>query len=103
MDEFAVHKVHRDMTTVLDINTGRIVWIGRDRTRAMLMGFHNELTEEQRCRIEAVASDMAYGYGEVVRESCPQAALVYNLFHVVAKFSREVVDRVRVHESKRER
>ena len=103
VDEFAVHKGHRYMTTVLDIDTGRIVWIGRDRTKATLMGFFNELTEEQRSRIEAVASDMASGYREAVLESCPHAALVYDLFHVVAKFSREVVDRVRVDESKRER
>ncbi|BEH99831.1 hypothetical protein [Edwardsiella ictaluri] len=30
------------------------------------------------------------------REHCPQARGVYDLFLVVAKFSREVIDRVRV-------
>ena len=31
-----------------------------------------------------------------VRKHCPQAEVVYDLFHVVARFGREVVDRVRV-------
>ena len=31
-----------------------------------------------------------------VQEHCPQARVVYDLFHVVAKFGREVIDRVRV-------
>ncbi|CAN5153931.1 hypothetical protein BH09GEM1_BH09GEM1_41160 [soil metagenome] len=35
-----------------------------------------------------------------MREALPHAALVYDRFPAVAKFSREVVDRVRVDESK---
>jgi len=31
-----------------------------------------------------------------VRKHCPQAEVVYDLFHIVARFGREVVDRVRV-------
>lgn len=32
---------------------------------------------------------------------CPQARVVYDLFHVIAKFGREVIDRVRVDEANR--
>ena len=100
VDEVAVHKGHRYLTTVLDLETGRMVWIGADRTKATLLRFFAELTPEQRAAIEAVATDMASGYREAVHEACPHAALVYDLFHAVAKFSREVIDRVRVDESK---
>jgi transposase len=100
VDEVAVHKGHTYMTTVLDLETGRMVWIGPERTKASLVGFFAELTPAQRASIEAVATDMASGYREAVREACPHAALVYDLFHAVAKFSREVIDRVRVDESK---
>lgn len=31
-----------------------------------------------------------------VQAHCPNAKIVYDLFHVVAKFGREVMDRVRV-------
>lgn len=36
-----------------------------------------------------------------VQAHCPNAAVVYDLFHVVAKFGREVVDRVRVDQANR--
>lgn len=50
-------------------------------------------------QIEAVAVDMSGSYGDEVRVQCPNAQLVYDLFHVVAKYAREVVDRVRVDET----
>lgn len=31
-----------------------------------------------------------------VRHHCPQAEVIYDLFHVLAKYGREVIDRVRV-------
>jgi transposase len=100
VDEVAVHKGHRYLTVVLDLDTGRVVWVGADRTKATLLGFFAQLTAAQRASIEAVATDMAAGYREAVAEACPHAAIVYDLFHAVAKFSREVIDRVRVDEAK---
>ena len=35
-------------------------------------------------------------YAEELRARCPNAEVVYDLFHVVAKYGREVIDRVRV-------
>lgn len=36
-----------------------------------------------------------------MRQHCPNAEVVYDLFHVVAKYGREVIDRVRVDEANR--
>jgi len=44
---------------------------------------------------------MNAGYAEEVRARCPEAQIVYDLFHVVAKHGREVIDRVRVDEANR--
>lgn len=101
VDEVAVHKGHTYLTTVLDLETGRIVWVGKGRTEATLASFFAELTQEQRKSIEAVASDMASGFRNAVENACPHAAQVYDLFHVVAKYSREVVDVVRLEEAKK--
>ena len=38
----------------------------------------------------------ATGYEREVQAHCPNAAIVFDLFHVVAKYGREVIDRVRV-------
>jgi transposase len=45
---------------------------------------------------------MAAGFRNAVEKACPHAALVYDLFHVVAKYSREVVDVVRLEEAKKQ-
>jgi transposase len=87
---------------VLDLETGRIVWVGKGRTEATLASFFDELTPEQRKSIVAVASDMAAGFRNAVEKACPQAAQVYDLFHIVAKYSREVVDVVRNQEANKQ-
>src|SRR5690606_40087741 len=49
----------------------------------------------------AVAMDMSTAFDLEVKQHCPNAEVVYDLFHVVAKFGREVTDRVRVDEANR--
>ena len=44
---------------------------------------------------------MNAAYLEEVRVQCPQAQIVYDLFHVVARYGRKVIDRVRVDEATR--
>lgn len=38
--------------------------------------------------------DMNAGYEIEVKLHCPQAAIVFDLSHVVAEYGREVIDRV---------
>jgi transposase len=45
--------------------------------------------------------DMNTAFDLEVKQHCPDAEVVYDLFHVVAKFGREVIDRVRVDEANR--
>ena len=51
--------------------------------------------------LEAVAMDMNGAFEQEVRAQAPQAQIVYDLFHVVAKYGREVIDRVRLDEANR--
>ena len=96
MDEFALHKGHRYATVVMDAEAMRVLWVGEGRSREAIRPFF-ELLGEAGCRqIEAVAMDMNTAFDLEVRQHCPQAEVVYDLFHVVARFGREVIDRVRV-------
>src|SRR5262249_50764994 len=52
-------------------------------------------------RIRAVAMDMHAAFYLEVQAHCPHAEIVFDLFHVVAKYGREVIDRVRVDEANR--
>lgn len=40
--------------------------------------------------------DMNTAFGLEVRRHCPKAHVGYDLFHVIAKYGREVIGRVRV-------
>jgi transposase len=101
MDEFALHKGHRYATVVAEPSTKRVLWVGRGRSREEIRPFFELLGEQGRARIKAVGMDMSTAYEQEVRAQCPQAAIVYDLFHVVAKYGREVIDRVRVDEANR--
>lgn len=101
MDEFALFKGHRYATVVLDADTRRVLWIGEGRSRAAIRPFFKELGPEGCARIEAVAMDMNTAFDLEVKAQCPQARVIYDLFHVIAKYGREVIDRVRVDEANR--
>jgi transposase len=101
MDEFALHKGHRYATVVVEPGTKRVLWVGRGRTREEIRPFFELLGSEGCARLKAVVMDMSTAYEQEVRQHCPQAKVVYDLFHVVAKYGREVIDRVRVDEANR--
>ena len=101
MDEFAIHKGEQYATVVVEPTRKRVLWVGRGRGREDIRPFFELLGEEGRRRLKAVAMDMNAPYASEVRAQCPNAEVVYDLFHVVSKYGREVIDRVRVDEANR--
>ncbi len=101
MDEFAIQKGHRYATVIVDPTCKQVLWIGRGRGRADVRPFFEMLGEAGRRRIQAVAMDMNAGYDLEVKAQCPNAKVVFDLYHVVAKYNRQVTDRVRVDEANR--
>lgn len=101
MDEFAIQKGHRYATVIVEPSSKRVLWVGRGRTRADVRPFFEQMGVDGRQRLKAVAMDMNGAYEEEVRYQCPLAEIVFDLFHVVAKYGREVIDRVRVDEANR--
>ena len=103
MGEFAMRKGHRYATVVVEPTRKRVLWVGEGRSREDVRPFFALLGPDGCQRLEAVVMDMTAAYEEEVRMHCPRAAIVYDLFHVVAKYGREVIDRVRVDEANRVR
>lgn len=95
MDEFALHKGHRYASVIVDADTQQVLWIGEGRARKSIRPFFEELGKHCE-QIEAVAMDQNSAFDLEVKQHCPNAEVVYDLFHVVAKYGREVIDRVRV-------
>lgn len=96
MDEFALHKGHRYATVIMDAQTMRVLWVGEGNSREAIRPFFELLGKQGSQAIEAVAMDMNSAFDLEVRQHCAHAQVVYDLFHVVARFGREVIDRVRV-------
>jgi transposase len=96
MDEFAIQKGHRYATVIVEPTRKRVLWIGRGRGRADVRPFFTLLGPTRCAQLKAAVMDMNAGYELEVKAHCPGAAIVFDLFHVVAKYGREVIDRVRV-------
>ena len=102
MDEFAIKRGHRYATIFVEPNRKEVLWVCRGRSREEIRPFFEKLGPKGRERIEAVAMDMNAAYEAEVKAQCPQAKIIYDLFHVVAKYGREVIDKVRIAEAKRQ-
>ena len=96
LDEFALHKGHRYATVIVEPTRKRVLWVGRGHGRADIRPFFALLGPQRCARLKAAVMDMNAGYELEVKAHCRNAVIVFDLFHVVAKYGREVIDRVRV-------
>lgn len=101
MDEFALRKGHRYATVIVEPHRKEVLFVAKGRGRESIRPFFQQLGAEGCKRLKAVVMDMNGAFEEEVKAYAPQAAIVYDLFHVVAKYGREVLDRVRNAEASR--
>ena len=94
IDEIAIKKHHQYMTVVLDYLSGRVVWMGRGHSKDTLDQFFALMTDAQKQAIEAVTMDMWEPYINRVTHHCPDAKIVFDLFHLTSAFGR-VIDEIR--------
>ena len=101
IDEIAVWAGHKYLTVVYQIDAGcrRLLWVGRDRTKATLIGFFQMFGEAPTKALRFIASDMWRPYLDVVREKAGQALHVLDRYHVVAKLN-QALDQIRAQEAR---
>ena len=102
LDEFAIRRGQRYATIFVEPHRKQVLWVCRGHGREDISPFFEKLAAQGCGRLEAVAMDMSAAFEAEVRAQCPQARIVYDLFHVVAKYGREVIDKVRTAEAKRQ-
>jgi len=98
VDEFAVRRNHRYGTVVADLEERSVPYVGKDRRKESLAAYYSALGKAKCRKIQAVAIDMWRPYEEATREHCPNAEIVYDPFHIISAYGRDVVDRVRMQE-----
>ena len=93
IDEIHLGAKKRYYTIVIDLEDGRILWAKPGRGGAALKGFWPRL-RRAKAKIKAVATDMSAAYWSAVRDHLPDAALVFDKFHVI-KLMNERLDDLR--------
>ena len=93
IDEFAVRKGHVYKTIVVDLRSGRILYVGEGKGADALDGFWKRV-KRKGIDIKYVATDLSAAFISSVYENCPNAVHVFDHFHVV-KLMNEKLDDIR--------
>ena len=82
IDEISIGKGHRYLTIVMDLKTGAVVFVGDGKGSEALIPFWQRL-KASKAKVKAVAIDMSLAYITAVLDNLPNAAIVFDHFHVV--------------------
>lgn len=93
IDEFAVRKGHVYKTIVVDLDSGRVLYVGDGKGADALAKFWRKVKRKD-IKIKHVATDLSAAFIASVMENCPEAVHVFDHFHVV-KLMNEKLDDIR--------
>lgn len=91
IDEIYVGRRRKFYTLVIDLDSGRIVWVAHGRGGDSLRKFWRAL-RLSKARIEAVSMDMSPAYWAAVLEQLPEAAIVFDRFHIAKRVNEKLDD-----------
>lgn len=94
VDETSYKRGHRYMTVVMDLMTGRVVWVGEGKSAETLGEFFKELGPRRSERLRMVAMDMSAAFKSAIDQHVPHVDIVYDRYHVV-KLLLDAVDEIR--------
>src|SRR5215469_3548598 len=100
IDEKSIGAGHNYVTLVLDEETGELLYKAKGKSSESLTPFFEKMPENVRRQIVAACMDRTAAYKGVVEKFCPQAAIVYDKFHIVKNLN-EAVDQVRREETRK--
>jgi transposase len=89
IDEFSVGKNHDYFTQVLDLDTGKVVFVGEGKGADALVPFWKRL-KSSKASIQAVAIDMSPAYISAVLNNLPRVPIVFDRFHVVKMLNEKI-------------
>jgi transposase len=100
IDEIQWQRGHRYLTLVyqIDEDNKRLLWIGKERTKATLEKFFRLLGDKSQ-DLEFVCSDMWQPYLDVIAQRADSAIHVLDRYHVMAKMNK-AIDEVRAAEAR---
>ena len=95
VDEISIRRRHTYRIVVSDLDRKRPIWFGGDdRSEASMAQFYDWLGEHKNARVRLVVMDMWKPFRSVARERVPQAAILFDKFHIMRHLG-EALDKVR--------
>jgi transposase len=95
MDEIFLGKKQKFITVVSNLETSEPVWFGKERKKETLDDFfRQELSTQQRGRIEAACVDMWEPFRLSIEQWAPNCRIIYDKFHIM-QHANHAVDEVR--------
>jgi transposase len=95
IDEISIRKGHTYRIVVSDLERRRPIWFGGDdRSEESLNRFFDELGPKKAGKIRLAVMDMWKPFEKSTRQKAPQAAILYDKFHVLRHLN-EALDRIR--------
>ena len=100
LDEISIKKGHHYRIVVSDLERGRAIWFGgKDRSEESMDLFWEELGPQKAKKMRLVVMDMWEAFENSAVKNAPQAAILYDKFHVMKKLG-EAMDEVRRQETR---
>jgi len=94
IDEICIGKGHRYLTVVLDLDSGKVLFVGDGKGADALKPFWKRVKRCKQCKIRSVAIDMSPAYISAVSVNAPHARIVFDRFHIV-KLCNEMLSKLR--------
>lgn len=97
VDEISIGKFHKYLTIVLNLQTGQIIYVGKERKQETLDAFFKEIGTARCRRIKAIAMDCWDPYIASATEYLGQDKIVFDKFHIITNYGK-VIDKIRIAE-----
>ena len=91
IDEIYIGTRQRYLTVVLDLKSGRVVFVGDGKGADALIPFWKRLNRSN-AKIEAVAIDMSRAYISAVSNNLKEATIVFDHFHIIKLFNEKLTE-----------
>ena len=100
IDEFKLHRGHKYATHIIDLETGKVLYVARGKKKQVVYDFIEIVGQEWMSQVDAVACDMNSDFQEAFQEKCPHIEIVFDHFHIVQNLNK-YINCIRIAEQKR--
>jgi transposase len=101
IDEFLIAHGHRYCTIVIDADSGELLYLERGKSKQQAYHFFEWVGAAFMKGVEAVSMDMNTSYATAFSDEYPHVAIVYDGFHIIQWFNKQVIDSLRRTEANR--